>query len=686
MSVIQLRDGISVSQLAIRPSLAQALYAIRAKECQMGWSAYLWVDAICIDQTSAEDKDKQLEHMGDIYNGAELVIVWLGMLDLQGQMVRGMKFVRDLQELTRQRDYLTKQEHADDWRALANLTRKPWFTRLWIVQEICAARHAVLLAGDQTVPWVDFAGAMSLFVSRSQAIRTMLAKTGVLGHGDGDFLGDIHLSGASILVENEGSILRKREKGAIAEHGRSLEALITSLSMFEVTEPHDTIYAILWLSGDAGRDSRARGMHPRELLTPTKETKHTWLSELPAISAEPEHSKALDAEPPAKRMKSGTDADRGRLSVPPIRPRRLSLLEVYNGKKAYEVENTQASRPVEDTGIKVNYAQSVFELYSQVLSHIIRTTKSLDIICCHWAPSPRGKDPEANPPRLTDEPPHPTWLLHSQRNVYTALSGSQFSLANRIVRRVNADPLVGQPGWKRRPYLACGRTRALPDETYIKGRVLHAGGWPLAVVKDVGGVAVDAVIPYDWRQKLGWTNVQELPPDKFWRMLVANKGLDVFGGDFPPRFRLACRWAFELGFSNQSNCNLEKIRNNGDQEAALKEFLDTAIRTVWNRRLILSGSCSGSNNSCLAGLGPQEAKEGDVICVLSGCAVPVLLRPKTVAQDSSVPDIQVNAHLLGKVMLDFEFVGACYIDGMMNGECFHYLDDHKISYQDFRLH
>ncbi|KAK0738783.1 heterokaryon incompatibility protein-domain-containing protein [Schizothecium vesticola] len=48
------------------------------------------------------------------------------------------------------------------------------------------------------------------------------------------------------------------------------------------------------------------------------------------------------------------------------------------------------------------------------------------------------------------------------------------------------------------------------------------------------------------------------------------------------------------------------------------------------------------------GMGPRWAKKGDVVCVLYGCQVPVVLRRAR--------------------MGFFEFVGECYVDGMMNGE------------------
>jgi hypothetical protein len=38
----------------------------------------IWVDAICIDQTSTEDRNQQVRIMGDIYSKASLVLIWLG--------------------------------------------------------------------------------------------------------------------------------------------------------------------------------------------------------------------------------------------------------------------------------------------------------------------------------------------------------------------------------------------------------------------------------------------------------------------------------------------------------------------------------------------------------------------------------------------------------------------------------
>lgn len=39
----------------------------------------LWVDAICIDQSSMDERNAQVRIMGDIYDRAQRVIAWLGL-------------------------------------------------------------------------------------------------------------------------------------------------------------------------------------------------------------------------------------------------------------------------------------------------------------------------------------------------------------------------------------------------------------------------------------------------------------------------------------------------------------------------------------------------------------------------------------------------------------------------------
>jgi hypothetical protein len=60
--------------LHVTPNCESALRHLR----QDSGVRTLWVDAICIDQSSIDDRTQQVRIMGDIYSKASLVLIWLG--------------------------------------------------------------------------------------------------------------------------------------------------------------------------------------------------------------------------------------------------------------------------------------------------------------------------------------------------------------------------------------------------------------------------------------------------------------------------------------------------------------------------------------------------------------------------------------------------------------------------------
>jgi hypothetical protein len=72
----------------------------------------------------------------------------------------------------------------------------------------------------------------------------------------------------------------------------------------------------------------------------------------------------------------------------------------------------------------------------------------------------------------------------------------------------------------------------------------------------------------------------------------------------------------------------------------------------------------GQKDKELLGLAPRTAEEGDHICIIFGCSVPVILR---------------EIRFQGEVY--FKLVGEAYIHGMMDGEALSgYLPEHP--YED----
>ena len=54
----------------------------------------LWIDSICINQTDIPEKNIQVAMMGEIYNKADQVVIWLG--EWTPAMYDAVEFLKDL--------------------------------------------------------------------------------------------------------------------------------------------------------------------------------------------------------------------------------------------------------------------------------------------------------------------------------------------------------------------------------------------------------------------------------------------------------------------------------------------------------------------------------------------------------------------------------------------------------------
>jgi hypothetical protein len=64
-------------RLTVTPNCCAALHRLRMKDTVRR----LWIDAICIDQTSVKEKNHQVPLMGDVYQKSSDVILWLGEIE-----------------------------------------------------------------------------------------------------------------------------------------------------------------------------------------------------------------------------------------------------------------------------------------------------------------------------------------------------------------------------------------------------------------------------------------------------------------------------------------------------------------------------------------------------------------------------------------------------------------------------
>jgi len=198
---------IAEGRLEIRDSLFRFLTEFRKCRDKTPSDRYLWIDQLCIDQSTTSERNHQVQMMADIYSKATSVIAWLtdGSRKLNIMLEVFPEIRRDMFE--------SVYDAACVWRdfrepaALAYVIHDEYFTRLWIVQEFILARQIRILVKDvwliddthggeyRSEPLDDY---LRRFVPRrahSVIYKSSLRRTGEF----------IHLDLATVLVNHMGS-------------------------------------------------------------------------------------------------------------------------------------------------------------------------------------------------------------------------------------------------------------------------------------------------------------------------------------------------------------------------------------------------------------------------------------------------------------------------------------------------
>ena len=208
----------------------------------------LWADGICINQKNNEEKTEQVRMMRDIYSRAEHVIIWLGVgrpddekgIELMellckklpepepGSAMDGFAPGEDLFDFSE----LGIPVDTSYWRALVDILQRPWFSRVWIIQELCSARSFEFWIGE----WIiepEFVLGVQGRLHRYVSVKAMwLPHQGT---------GSPSTSQALALLKTD------------VDNGYSvpLFSLFFHIRGFKVTDPRDRIFAILPLTAEA---------------------------------------------------------------------------------------------------------------------------------------------------------------------------------------------------------------------------------------------------------------------------------------------------------------------------------------------------------------------------------------------------------------------------------------------------
>lgn len=225
--------------------------------------------------------------------------------------------------------------------------------------------------------------------------------------------------------------------------------------------------------------------------------------------------------------------------------------------------------------------------------------------------------------------PLPSWI--------SRISGASFALyrhpgmhKTERIGRMNADPLVGLPQDGHKNYSAAQNTKVDYDsDRRLRFRKrpmsnhcsLFTEGFILTKIVTVAEPARLGAIPETWTKVAGWENAvdgQTDPPVEFWRTLVADRGKDERNP--PYYYATACRESVRKGGLRGGSVDTGALINS-ERNSIIAEFCRRVQAVIWNRCLIKTGKLL-----TVLGLASQHVREGDLVCIIFGCTVPVILR------------------------------------------------------------
>jgi len=254
-------DGNTIS---IRENLFAFVLALRyRKEPRV-----FWVDAICINQRDASERNHQVGLMGEIYRKAGIVRAWLGP-DI-GQLPEIGLFVKqlaNLEDISKERASLAAKDLKSkvmrskfnpsksrlDWwlksntlhshgitnasqllDALVCLMNRSYWTRVWIIQELVLAQAVVVHCGRKRLDGNSFARRLLLIFRHIRSIDP-----------SSDIVEAIRIAPGTHILKH----MVKRGQEC------SLLTLLYVSKLSHCTVTHDKIYALLGMASDISLSS-----------------------------------------------------------------------------------------------------------------------------------------------------------------------------------------------------------------------------------------------------------------------------------------------------------------------------------------------------------------------------------------------------------------------------------------------
>lgn len=189
-------DGHTVS---VGRNLLNALHRLR-RDFELD---YLWIDALCINQSDDEEKSYQVPLMNQIYGTAQSIYIWLGeelsltaeAFSFMEKSARALRYVAERQDETfyglgqdcsldpeqkaEQARWVLEQVHSlnsetDARLAIKQLFENPYWSRIWVLQEVAQPIDALIVCGPYNTTLFELVDAFEFWeTAHSLPINTI---------------------------------------------------------------------------------------------------------------------------------------------------------------------------------------------------------------------------------------------------------------------------------------------------------------------------------------------------------------------------------------------------------------------------------------------------------------------------------------------------------------------------------
>ncbi|RYO81134.1 hypothetical protein DL766_001643 [Monosporascus sp. MC13-8B] len=208
-------------------------------------------NAVCIDQGNPNEKGLQVQSMAKIYAKASRVIVWLGETAADSDQALEEIRIAAVEQSTKSLINRANPLHTPSGpgpypgatfgeeppqKAILTLLQRPWFQRIWVLQEAAAARHVLIKCGHTEIDGYAFCSGLSALKLSYETCP------------------DLQVLIRSVIYLIKGAVFRPRR--ATSQPGRfslnicPLSELVDMYHTRKATERRDKVYALLGMSSD----------------------------------------------------------------------------------------------------------------------------------------------------------------------------------------------------------------------------------------------------------------------------------------------------------------------------------------------------------------------------------------------------------------------------------------------------